>query len=298
MPRRRSDPAGPAEPTSRGGRSYAWRMPTDPLADFETTSHRHDSTEHTVYRSGTGPAVVVLAEMPGITPKVAEFARLVRDRGFTVWMPHLFGRPGEPPSVGNYVRAIVPACVSREFAAFARGTTAPVSLWLRSLARRAHEECGGPGVGAVGMCWTGGFALGMAVDPVMLAPVLSQPSLPIGITRRHKEDLHLSPEDLSAVRERAAEGQCVLGLRFTNDPLAPPERFASLRRELGDSFIGVEIDSSPGNPWGIRKQAHSVLTEDLVADDPEHPTAKGLDQVLTFLCDRLLDRPDSPPSVT
>jgi hypothetical protein len=138
------------------------------------------------------------------------------------------------------------------------------------------------------MCWTGGFALGMTVDPIMLAPVLSQPSLPLGLTRRHRADLHLSPEDLAAVKERAAEGQCVLGLRFSGDPLAPGERFESLRRELGDAFIGVEIDSSPGNRWGIRKQAHSVLTEDLVEDDPEHPTAKALEQVLTFLRDRLL----------
>ncbi len=263
-------------------------MATDTLSDFDTTTHAHDGVEHTVHRSGEGPAVIVLAEMPGITPSVATFARTVRDQGFSVWMPHLFGRTGEPPSLVSYAKAIVPACVSKEFAAFARGTTAPISLWLRWLARRAHEECGGPGVGAVGMCWTGGFALGMAVDPVMLAPVLSQPSLPIGITRRHKEDLHLSPGDLAAVKERAAEGQCVLGLRFTNDALAPGERFAALRRELGDSFIGVEIDSSPGNQWGIRKAAHSVLTEDLVADDPEHPTAKALAQVLDFLRDRLL----------
>jgi dienelactone hydrolase len=263
-------------------------MPTDALSDFTTTTHEVDGVRHTVHRTGTGPAVVVLAEMPGITPKVAEFARRVRDEGFSVWMPHLFGRVGEPPSAGNYGRAIVPACVSKEFAAFARGTTAPLSTWLRSLARRALEECGGPGVGAVGMCWTGGFALGMMADEAMLAPVLSQPSLPLGLTRRHKEDLHLSPQDLAAVKERAAEGQCVLGLRFSNDPLAPPERFESLRRELGDSFIGVEIDSSPGNPWGIRKGAHSVLTEDLVADDPDHPTAKALAQVLAFLRDQLL----------
>ena len=263
-------------------------MPVDSLSDFTTTTHEAEGFGHTVYRTGEGPAVIVLAEMPGITPKVAAFARRVRNEGFSVWMPHLFGRPGAEPSLGAYGRAIPPACVSKEFAAFARGTTAPVSLWLRSLARRAHEECGGPGVGAIGMCWTGGFALGMMVDEVMLAPVLSQPSLPLNLSKRHKADLHLSPEDLDRVKARAAEGQCLLGLRFTNDPLAPAERFETLRRELGDAFIGVEIDSSPGNPWGIRRLAHSVVTEDLVADDPEHPTAKALAQVLEFFRDRLL----------
>jgi dienelactone hydrolase len=266
-------------------------MPVDPLSDFTTFTHTSDDVAHcathTVYRTGEGPAVVVLAEMPGITPKVADFARRVRAEGFTVFMPHLFGIPGAEPSAVTYAKAIAPACVSKEFAAFARGTTAPISLWLRSLARRAHEECGGPGVGALGMCWTGGFALGMMVDPILLAPVLSQPSLPLNLTKRHRADLHLSPEDLAAVKARAAEGQCVLGLRFSHDPLSPPDRFATLRRELGDAFIGVEIDSSPGNPWGIRRLAHSVVTEDLVEDPPDHPTAKALAQVLEFFRERL-----------
>jgi dienelactone hydrolase len=78
----------------------------------------------------------------------------------------------------------------------------------------------------------------------------------------------------------------VLGLRFTGDSLAPEERFQRLRDELGDRFIAVEIDSSPGNPHGIRKAAHSVLTEDLV-DEPGHPTRDALDRVLAFFDERL-----------
>ena len=79
----------------------------------------------------------------------------------------------------------------------------------------------------------------------MLAPVLSQPSLPFPVSRRHRRDLGISAADLEAVRERAAAGVEVLGLRFTGDIACPPERFERLRQELGDSFIGVEIDSSP-----------------------------------------------------
>ncbi len=257
------------------------------LDPFDVTSFSHDDVSRTVYRVGDGPAVIVLAEMPGITPSVAQLALRVRDAGFTVWVPQLFGVPGAPPSVGTYVRAIIPACVSRNFAAFATNTTEPVAQWLRALARHAHGECGGPGVGAIGMCWTGGFALGMTVDESVVAPVLSQPSLPIGITKRHKADLHLSPQDLATVKRRTGDGMCVLGLRFSADKLAPGERFATLATQLGDAFIAVEIDSSPGNPWAIPTRAHSVLTEDLVADDPEHPTAQALAQVLQFLGDRL-----------
>jgi dienelactone hydrolase len=240
-----------------------------------------------VYRSGEGPAVIVIAEIPGITPKVADFARRVRALGCSVWMPVLFGQPGRVPN-GRYIASSVArACVSREFSAFATGRTAPVTDWLRALARNAHESCGGPGVGAVGMCFTGGFALGMMVGPELIAPVLSQPSLPIGFSKKAKASVKLSSDDLRIVKERVGDGVCVLGLRFTGDPVVPAERFETLRRELGDGFIGVEIDSSPGNAWGIPKNAHSVLTEHLV-DEPGHPTHDALNQVLEFFSSRLL----------
>ena len=260
---------------------------SDPLDDFVRGSFTHDGTAHDVFRSGEGPAVIVLAEIPGITPKVAEFARRVRSLGCTVWLPVLFGTPGRPPSGSAIARSMAQGCVSREFAAFATGRTEPVSVWLRALARHAHGECGGPGVGAVGMCFTGGFALGMAVDPTMVAPVLSQPSLPLPLSKRARASIHLSDDDLRAVKARTADGMCVMGLRFTGDRAVPDDRFATLRRELGDAFLAVEIDSSPGNSWGIRKGAHSVLTEDLV-DEPGHPTRDALDGVLAFLAQRLL----------
>jgi hypothetical protein len=128
----------------------------------------------------------------------------------------------------------------------------------------------------------------MMVDDHLLAPVLSQPSLPLGFTKAHRADVGISDADLARVKARAADdGVCVLGLRFTGDRLSPGSRFATLRRELGDNFIGVEIDSSPGNPHGIRKAAHSVVTDDLV-DEPGHPTREALDQVLDFFRERLL----------
>jgi dienelactone hydrolase len=248
----------------------------------------HSGTTRSVYRKGDGPAVIVIAEIPGITPKVIEFAERVVDIGCSVWLPSLFGVPGQPPTAVNALRSIVPACVSKEFAAFASGRTAPVTDWLRALGQHAHEVSGGPGIGVIGMCFTGNFALGMMVDDRLLAPVLSQPSLPIGFTKKAKADIHVSPADMVKVKERADAGVCVLGLRFTGDLAVPAERFATLRAELGDRFIGVEIDSSKGNPWDIPRTAHSVVTENLEADDPEHPTAKALAQVLDFFRTRLL----------
>jgi dienelactone hydrolase len=259
------------------------------LDDFAESTFTFDGKTRQVFRLGSGPAVLVLSEIPGITPAVADFARRVADLGCTVVLPSMFGTPGKEVSPGYIAQSMAHACVSKEFATWARNRTSPLTTWLQALAREEHDRCGGPGVGVVGMCLTGGFALAMMVDPVVAAPVLSQPSLPFVITRGHRGDVNLSPGDLRAVKDRcAAEPDlCVLGVRFTGDRLAPGERFATLRRELGDSFVGVEIDSSKGNPHGIRAAAHSVLTEDLV-DEPGHPTREALDQVLDLFRSRLL----------
>lgn len=260
---------------------------TDDLADFTVDDFTHDGVTHAVYRSGEGPCVIVMAEIPGITPEVADFARRVVAIGCSVALPSLFGTPGREASNGYALSSLAKGCVSKEFVVFARGRTSPVTTWLRALARSEHERCGGPGVGVVGMCFTGGFALGMLAEPAVLAPVLSQPSLPIG-GKKARADLGVSPDDWEAARDRVdAANLCVLGLRFTGDKLSPPERFNTLRRELGDAFVGVEIDSSPGNVHQIRRIAHSVLTAELV-DEPGHPTRDALDQVLDLFRKRLL----------
>jgi dienelactone hydrolase len=262
------------------------------LEDFTETSFTHDGKTRAVFRKGTGPAVIVIHEIPGITPEVAAFGRRVADAGFTAVLPVLFGDPGRPMSVGYVAKSFGPACVSKEFAAFATGRTSPITVWLRALGAQMHEECGGPGIGAVGMCFTGGFALAMMVDDRMLAPVLSQPSLPLPLTKKHRADVGIDAADLARVKERAADGQCLLGLRFTGDPVVPGSRFETLRRELGDRFISVEIDSSSTNEWNIPRSAHSVLTEHLV-DEPGHPTQAALNQVLDFFSARLKAEPAS-----
>lgn len=248
-----------------------------------------DGKTRDVYRKGTGPAVLVLAELPGITPKVLEFADRVVELGCTAVLPHLFGVPGAAPSPTIYARAVVPVCISKEFSAWATGKTSPVVEWCKALARQEHERCGGPGVGVVGMCFTGNFALAMLPDPSVVAPVMSQPSLPLGLSKKAKEGLYLSDDDLADVqaRMRAEPELCVLGMRFSHDKLVPRERFAKLHEVLGDRFVAVEIDSSPGNPHGNPGNAHSVLAEHFV-DAPGHPTRDALDQVLDLLRTKLL----------
>jgi dienelactone hydrolase len=261
-------------------------MTAPELPGYTVATFEHGGTSLPVYRRGEGPAVVVIHEVPGVTDKVAAFGTRVADAGFSAVLPSLFGEPGRS-ATGSYVlKSMLHGCVSREFANWATKTTSPITVWLRALARAEHERCGGPGVGAVGMCFTGNFALAMMVDDELIAPVLSQPSLPFAVGKNRSRDLAISDADLAVVKARAAAGQCVLGLRFTGDRAVPEARFQRLRDELGDRFLAVEIDSSPGNPHGIRKGAHSVLTEDLV-DEPGHPTREALDQVLAFFGERL-----------
>jgi dienelactone hydrolase len=183
-------------------------------------------------------------------------------------LPQLCGEPGEPATGQNLSRSLMRLCVNREFTKLALGQTTPVAGWLRSLARSLHEELGGPGVGALGMCFTGGFALAMMVDPAVAAPVLAQPSAPISVTPSRSADLNLSPEDLATVKERAAAGCEVLGLRYRSDPMVG-SRFDTLARELGDAFLRVEF---PG-------RKHATLTE--------HRQQEAVDRVLAFFAARL-----------
>ncbi len=269
----------------------AMRMRTQPvtqhddLSDFALDHFTDEGETGPVHRAGEGPGVVVISEVPGITPYVADFARRVVDAGFTVAMPDIMGRAGKPQNPLYMGQVIAKACVSREFAVFAGRGTSPIVTWLRALARDLHEQCGGPGVGAIGMCLTGNFALAMAVDPQMMAPVLSQPSLPVGPVGRRQ--LHISDEDLATVRRRVREeGLEVMGLRFKRDPLCPGRRFDRLEEELGDGFIRVELDPADANPRGRPLPPHSVVTTDCTDVEGE-PTHQALEQVLDLFRRRL-----------
>jgi dienelactone hydrolase len=228
-----------------------------------------------------------MSEIPGITPQVAGFAHKVAEAGHTVFMPLLFGEPMRPPERGYALRVIAKSCISKEFRVLAANQSSPIVDWLRALARHAHAECGGRGVGAVGMCFTGNFALAMMLDAPILAPVLSQPSLPFAITKSRRDGLHVSAEELRAAHEKIDnQGARILALRFIQDPMCPGERFARLRREFGSALEAIEIDEKHANP-GFPKPAHSVLTNHLI-DEAGQPTREALDRTLAFLKEQLV----------
>lgn len=257
------------------------------LRDYEKTTFAHEGLTRPLYKRGSGPGILVMHEIPGIYPPVIEFADRLVAAGYRVYMPELVGQAGREFSNGYLIQSMARACIAKEFHVLASRGSSPITTWLRALARNAHAECGGPGIGCIGMCLTGNFGLALMVDEFVMAPVLSQPSLPFPLGAERKRALHVSDEDLEVIRERTRDGGCpVLGLRFTGDPLCPPERFERLRAELGDAFEGIEIDSSKGNTAGIGPMAHSVVTKDLV-DEEGHPTRAALDRVMSFFEERL-----------
>jgi dienelactone hydrolase len=261
----------------------------DPLEDFSARLITLGGVPKTVYVSGVGPAVIVMTEMPGISPQVARFARWVREAGLPAYLPSLFGRDGAVPGVEEGKQVFQRACVSAEFRAFAANQSSPVTAWLRALAKLAHGECGGPGVGAIGMCFTGNFALTMMLESSVLAPVLSQPTLPLN----DPAGLHIAPEELEKVKQRLErDNLSVLAYRFEGDRFCTAQRFQAYQEALGRRFVARVLPDQTANrdtaPFFEQLVAcpHSVVTAHLV-DQAGHPTIAARDEILAFFAERL-----------
>ncbi len=257
----------------------------DALAGFTKFTFDDGRWKRPVYRIGSGPAVIVIHEIPGLHPLVLQFARDVAAEGMTVFCPSLFGKPGKPVTNG-YINATLLklACVGREFTIWATGRSSPFVDWLRALARQVHAECGGKGVGAVGMCFTGGFALAMMTEPSVVAPVLAEPSLPAG--RKHGGALDISPRELAVAKARMeAEDLSLIALRFEGDVLVPCARFQTLEREFGSRVEAISLPDAVARQ-GTGRDPHSVLTLHLDRDDPNGETMKIHRKVLDFFKER------------
>lgn len=256
------------------------------LNDFEQFDFDDGRWSRPVFKKGSGPAVIVIHEIPGLHPLVITFANDLVDAGMTVFCPSLMGQPGRPVTP-NYARGVIlkTLCVRREFTVWATDRSSPIVDWLRALARKAHAECGGPGVGAVGMCFTGGFALAMMTEPAVIAPVVSQPSLPLG--KRGAASLGCSKDEIACARGRfETEDLSLLGLRFHSDPFVPAARFDAYRQAFGDRFEAIELDPASARQ-GTGRVPHSVLSTHLDRSDPDGPTMRARDRVVDFFRQRL-----------
>lgn len=259
-------------------------MTTGELEGFERFEFDDGRWVRPVYRRGSGPAVIVIHEMPGLHPLVLAFAERLADAGLTAWCPSLFGEPGKTVSRGYLAAELLKAiCVRREFHVWATDKSSPIVDWLRALARQAHAECGGHGVGAVGMCFTGGFALAMMTEPAVVAPVLAQPSLPLAAgSRARAAGLGVSPTEIACARARfETEDLSMIGLRFKGDAMVGQARFDRYRAEFGDRFEAIELEDADAAPSPIAP--HSTLTLHLA---PEGPTKAAETRVIDFFRQR------------
>jgi len=257
--------------------------PVSTLEGWVKSRFTSGAITHDVYEKGEGPGVVLIPELPGLTPEVLGLAQHLVTSGFTVCVPSPFGTPGREASAGYTVRTLARVCVSAEFRAFALGAHRPITDFVRAVAADLATRTPGTGVGVIGMCFTGGFALATAIEGSVLAAVLSQPAVPFPTGRARRLDLGASASELDEVAARTgSDGLCLLGLRFSEDISAPRARFAGLKEKLGDAFEVIELDSSEGNSDGYSKGAHSVLTSE-VRETPPNSAFEARRQVVEFL---------------
>ncbi len=272
------------------------------MHDFVVFDFTAEGTSRRVYRKGEGPSVIILHELPGMVPECVDLARRIAEAGFTVYLPLLFGKPDAPLSIAKMLVYTAQLCISHEFYCFAKHRSSPITDWLRALCRKAHEECDSRGVGVIGMCLTGGFALALMADASVMAPIVGQPSLPFGITPAHKAALGVSEQDLEIAKQRAEQGVPILALRFSEDKLSSPQRFETLRQHFegtpdviedsaelchkrGRLLETIEINSKPGNLYNIPRNAHATLT--IEHREHGHPTDRVFQRVLEFLEEQL-----------
>jgi dienelactone hydrolase len=257
--------------------------PVATLEGWVKSSFTGGGRTHDVYEKGSGPGVVLIPEIPGMTPEVLGLAQHLVDAGFTVAVPSPFGTPGREGTMGYTLRTVSRLCVSAEFRAFALDAHRPITDFLRALAADLASRTPGAGVGVIGMCFTGSFALATAVEASVLASVMSQPATPFPTSRARRMDPGASAAELDAVAARTAnDGLCLLGLRFSEDASVPRERFATIKAKLGDAFEVIELDSSEGNADGYSRSAHSVLTGE-VRETPPNSAYETREHVVEFL---------------
>jgi dienelactone hydrolase len=270
-------------------------------ADFSHYDREHfkgPDLECELFVSKTGKhPVLLLHEIPAITPEVAHLGATLNGAGYKVYMPSLLGDPGAVPSAFEIAGSVLVACVRSNIAALQQGDhTRGAVQGLKALARRASADCGGKPVGVIGLCLTGGFAIATAVEPVVTAAVASEPSLPFAAPSH----VDLSDDDQKIVAARGKDGSLrTMVLRFETDSISPCPRVRRYGDLLGDAVVSRCLtDADADKAFRGGRNPHSVLTNSLV-EDLDHPersaTQRVLNEVLGFLDWRLRDgKPPAP----
>lgn len=220
--------------------------------------------------ASSGPPVIVLHEVSGAGPSLFAFAKRVADEGFTPYVPILFGQANHETGKVSTVFEAARLCLRHEFSCLKAGKSSPVVDWVRKLCAVVYAEhrSAHPGIGVIGLCLTGNFALALADQPHLLAPVVSEPALPFAILPELRRDLGLDAKELQTLRQRLRNGLPLAVFRFKGDPIVPNQRMATLQ-SLVDSCGGKIAGNYNLEP--TCRGAHAVFTDHY---DPDSATSK------------------------
>ena len=249
-----------------------------PIADyrrspFTAATAGGTSIRHDVYRRGSGAPVVLIQELPGIGPETLRLADEFVANGFEIVLPHLFGPLEKTSTGGNLLRVF---CMRREFHLFENNRASPIVDWLKALCREVKAQGPHKGVGVIGMCLTGNFAISLMGDDSVLAAVSSQPSMPL----MKADELHMSASDIGDIRQRIDATAPMHAYRFAGDPMCNAAKFQAIDKAFNnDGSTRVVTHTLPG-------KGHSVLTLDFV-DEDGHPTREALNEILAYFAAQL-----------
>ena len=247
-----------------------------PIADyrrspFTAATAGGTSIRHDVYRRGSGAPVVLIQELPGIGPETLRLADEFVANGFEIVLPHLFGPLEKTSTGGNLLRVF---CMRREFHLFENNRASPIVDWLKALCRDVRGVH--KGVGVIGMCLTGNFAISLMGDDSVLTAVSSQPSMPL----MKATELHMSTAEVATIRQRIEATAPIHAYRFDGDPMCNAAKYQAIDQAFNnDGVTRVVTHTLPGN-------GHSVLTLDFV-DEAGHPTRAALDEILAYFAAQL-----------
>lgn len=261
--------------------AVVWGRAVDQVAvpaEYASGSFEHDTplgvlTRRVLRREASGPTVILMHEAPGLTSSTFAVAEVLASHGYRIVLPVLIDAQWTGPGRRQQLASVIRICVARELSALSAGTTGAIVEWLRGLADEEFRTTGGRPVGVIGMCLSGGFALGVITNPHVSAAVMSQPALPFMLPFR-SPDLGVSKEDLQAIHDRVGAGGCIRAMRFSRDGRSPRKRFELIAREFPDAECR-EIETSD-------RALHSVLTKAVDAPDGS-PLRQALQDTIAFL---------------
>jgi dienelactone hydrolase len=240
---------------------------------FTSTLRNGKIVTNDVYTQGSGSKVVILIqELPGIGQETLALAdRFVRE-GYTVVLPHLFGRIGKTALAVNTLKVLF--CMRRQFRSLAKNESSPIVDFLSDLCTATKEKHQVQGVAVIGMCITGNFAISLMANEAVLAGFASQPSLPY-----KKDGLHMSPEEVTAVKNRLDAIGPMHCARLKGDKICPAARFDLYKKTFNADRERIILHELPGD-------GHSILTLDFV-DEDGHATKDALNDVITYFDSQL-----------